>query len=187
VLSQQLARFLLFLVSVGLPTTLLVGLIRRSIRKQRETREPDLPIRRAILALQPPHLPVPELEFAALAASSMPPTLAAHSRAIANGYPLDHRGAVRREGNPTLIELDIGGGTPYRGWVLNRSTTGLRLACRAPANIGARIMVRSRQYTEPGPWVALQVQNCTRHDDESWILGCRFIEQQQWNVLLLFG
>jgi len=101
--------------------------------------------------------------------------------------PLEgNRRAVRRDGVPTLVELGIGK-KAYQGWILNRSTTGLCIATRAPVGPGSTIMVRGVQYSEPGPWVMLRVQNCSQDGDDCLILGCQFVGSQPWSVLLHFG
>ena len=98
----------------------------------------------------------------------------------------ENRGAVRRDGVPTLVELSIGE-KAYQGWILNRSTTGLCVATRALVGPGSTIMVRGLQYSEPGPWVTLRVQNCSQDGDDCLVLGCQFVGSQPWGVLLHFG
>ena len=100
---------------------------------------------------------------------------------------LDHRSSVRRRGNPSPVEIMRGSSKPCRGWVLDRSTTGLCLTVCDPVDIGSTISVRSTQYGESGPWISAQVQHCALKEKNTWVFGCRFVERQPWGVLLLFG
>src|SRR5262249_9173363 len=75
---------------------------------------------------------------------------------------------------------------PCGGYVLDRSTAGLRLATPRQFPVGALLTVRADSAPAEVPWVQVQVRSCTPVGDH-YQVGCSFLEQPPWNVLLLFG
>jgi hypothetical protein len=98
----------------------------------------------------------------------------------------EKREALRRAGNPTAVQIADPQGKTIKGWVLNRSTKGLAVACAETFDVGSTISLRSVQYGTSGPWVHAQVRRCDPAQ-EGWVIGCKFSETLPWNVLLLFG
>jgi hypothetical protein len=99
----------------------------------------------------------------------------------------DRRNKYRREGPPVPVDL-VGpdGRTSVRAYVLDRNSSGVRLAVQQPmaTNIGVRLMPCQ---APPGtPWSRAEVCWCKSEKDHSEI-GCRFTDELPWNVLLLFG
>jgi PilZ domain len=100
----------------------------------------------------------------------------------------DRRTSVRREGPPVEVTVTSPGfkaGTNH-GYVLDRSTGGLRLALASGMAPGSSIQVRAKNAPETTPWVTVIVRNC-KDTGEHFELGCEFDKTPPWNVLLLFG
>jgi hypothetical protein len=100
----------------------------------------------------------------------------------------DRRGAVRREGQPVRVTLAAG---TFRngvaeGFVIDRSTGGLRIAATAAVAPGSVIQARAAHAPDTVGYVPLIVR-CCRKSGEFFELGCEFEQTPPWNVLLLFG
>lgn len=100
----------------------------------------------------------------------------------------DRRGAVRREGTVVRVMLAA---PPFRngvgeGFVLDRSTGGLRIAVTTPLEPGITVQVRATNAPETVGFVGVLVRSC-RKTGEFYELGCEFEKTPPWNVLLLFG
>jgi hypothetical protein len=100
----------------------------------------------------------------------------------------DRRGAVRREGSVVRVTLAA---PPFRngvgeGFVLDRSTGGLRIAVTTPLEPGIVVQVRATNAPETVGFVGVLVRSC-RKSGEFYELGCEFEKTPPWNVLLLFG
>ncbi len=99
----------------------------------------------------------------------------------------DRRGSVRREGPPVKVTVTS---TALRGeemgYVLDRSTGGLKVALTVAVPAGATVKVRAQNAPDTVPWVTALVRSC-RNAGRHFELGCEFDETPPWNVLLLFG
>lgn len=100
----------------------------------------------------------------------------------------DRRGSLRREGPPVKVVLSA---PSFRskhdiGYVLDRSTGGLRIAMRLAMAPGSTMQVRAANAPDTVPWVTVIVRNC-RNAGQHYELGCEFDRTPPWNVLLLFG
>jgi hypothetical protein len=100
----------------------------------------------------------------------------------------DRRGAVRREGQPVRVTLAA---TTFRngvaeGYVIDRSTGGLKIAAQVAVAPGSTLQVRAVDAPDTVGFVTLIVRSC-RKSDEHYELGCEFEKTPPWNVLLLFG
>lgn len=100
----------------------------------------------------------------------------------------DRRGSVRREGPPVKVVLSSPSFRSKQdyGYVLDRSTGGLRIAMRLAMAPGSTMQVRAANAPDSIPWVTLIVRNC-RNAGQHYELGCEFDRTPPWNVLLLFG
>lgn len=98
----------------------------------------------------------------------------------------EKRYALRRDGNPTEVQIADGSLKDLTGWVLNRSTMGLCLTSPEDLEVGSVISIRSTHYGDSGPWVLAQVRRCEAAP-KGWMVGCRFVNPLPWNVLLRFG
>jgi hypothetical protein len=100
----------------------------------------------------------------------------------------DRRGAVRREG--TVVRVTVAAPV-FRngmgeGFVLDRSTGGLRIAVTTPLEAGHIVQVRASNAPETIGFVGVLVRSC-RKSGEFYEIGCEFEKTPPWNVLLLFG
>jgi hypothetical protein len=100
----------------------------------------------------------------------------------------DRRGAVRREGQPVRVTL---ASNTFRsgacdGYVIDRSTGGLKIASPAAVAPGSTLQVRAVDAPDTVGFVVLLVRSC-RKGDGHYELGCEFEKTPPWNVLLLFG
>ena len=100
----------------------------------------------------------------------------------------DRRGAVRREGQPVRVVLAA---NTFRngacdGYVIDRSTGGLKIASQAGVAPGTTLQVRAVDAPDTVGFVTLLVRSCRKSDDY-YELGCEFEQTPPWNVLLLFG
>ena len=100
----------------------------------------------------------------------------------------DRRGAVRREGQPVRVVLAA---STFRngacdGYVIDRSTGGLKIASQSAVAPGSTLQVRAVDAPDTVGYVTLLVRSCRKSDDH-YELGCEFEQTPPWNVLLLFG
>ena len=101
----------------------------------------------------------------------------------------DRRTSTRREGgNPVKVILAsqaFKSGSQI-GYVLDRSTGGLRLASTTGMPVGTSVQVRASHAPEESPWVTVFVRSC-KPNGKGFEMGCEFDKTPPWNVLLLFG
>ena len=100
----------------------------------------------------------------------------------------DRRGAVRREGTVVRIVMAA---PAFRngvgeGFVLDRSTGGLRIAVTTPLEPGLIVQVRAANAPETVGFVGVHIRSCRKNGD-FYEIGCEFEKTPPWNVLLLFG
>ena len=100
----------------------------------------------------------------------------------------DRRGAVRREGSAVRVVLaaPIFRNGVGEGFVLDRSTGGLRITVATAVEPGTNVQVRAANAPESVEFVGMMVRSC-RKNGEFFVLGCEFEKTPPWNVLLLFG
>ena len=100
----------------------------------------------------------------------------------------DRRGATRREGAPVRVLLSS---PSFRngvndGFVVDRSTGGLRIAMQSAMAPGSTMQVRAANAPDNITFVTVIVRNCKKSGD-FFEIGCEFEKTPPWNVLLLFG
>jgi len=100
----------------------------------------------------------------------------------------NRRSSSRRDGTPVRVVLSSPAfrGQMETGWVLDRSTGGLRIAVSQPIAVGATVQVRAENAPSTIPWVTVVIRSC-RDTGKHQELGCAFETTPPWNVLLLFG
>jgi hypothetical protein len=100
----------------------------------------------------------------------------------------DRRGSIRREGKPVrvLVSCPVFKNKLSSGWVIDRSTGGLRLALEVAVAPGTGMQVRAVNAPDTIPWVTVLARSC-RDTGDYFELGCEFEQTPPWNVLLLFG
>lgn len=100
----------------------------------------------------------------------------------------DRRGSQRREGQPVRVVL---ASNTFRngagdGYVIDRSTGGLKLATQVAVPPGTTVQVRATTAPDTVGFVTVIVRSC-RQNATYYELGCEFEQTPPWNVLLLFG
>jgi hypothetical protein len=100
----------------------------------------------------------------------------------------DRRETVRREGAPVRVLL---ASPTFRngigdGYVLDRSTGGLRVAMSIAMPPGSTMQVRAVNAPDTIGFVTVIIRSCRKNDD-FFEIGCEFDKTPPWNVLLLFG
>lgn len=100
----------------------------------------------------------------------------------------ERRAAPRRKGNP--ISVHITNGSPnsdaLEGWVMDRSSGGLRLLVDEVMLPGALLHIRPVKALPHFPWIQVRVKNCFP-ERKSWSLGCQFLHKLSWDDLQHFG
>ncbi len=104
------------------------------------------------------------------------------------GSATEQRKAHRRAGNPVevLIAAEQSTTPDWRGWVVDRSVGGLCLC--VPEEFAQGTFLRAIPANAPQltPWTELEVRSC-RSTNDGYEIGCQFVRQPPWSVLLLFG
>lgn len=100
----------------------------------------------------------------------------------------NRRGSLRRDGQAVEVEVMSPAfkGGQAGGYVVDRSTGGLRLVLAAGLAAGTAVQVKAKHAPDTTPWVTVLVRSC-RPSDGHFELGCEFEKTPPWNVLLLFG
>ena len=100
----------------------------------------------------------------------------------------ERRRSVRRLGVPTAVQI----GDPKKpkkvieGYVLDRSSGGLRLAMEKPFATGAALQIRPSNAPPESPWIVIIIRSC-REVGDYFEVGCQFQEELPWHLLLMFG
>jgi hypothetical protein len=98
------------------------------------------------------------------------------------------RMSVRRQG--AVVEVAITDrrcvARPRLGYVLDRSTGGLRIATDVIRPVNSLMNVRAKSAPDYVPWTMVEVRSC-RQVGDYYEVGCMFVEPPPWSVLLLFG
>jgi hypothetical protein len=100
----------------------------------------------------------------------------------------DRRGAVRRDGAPVRVLISS---STFRngvndGYVVDRSTGGLRILLQTAMAPGSTLQVKAINAPDTVGFVTVIVRSCRKNTDH-FELGCEFEKTPPWNVLLLFG
>jgi len=100
----------------------------------------------------------------------------------------DRRQSLRRDGAPVevMVQSSVLLDGAMNGYVLDRSTGGLRLALATSVAPGSTLQLRARHAPDNSPWVPAIVRSC-RPVESHFELGMEFEKTPPWNVLLLFG
>jgi PilZ domain len=102
--------------------------------------------------------------------------------------PDERRRTSRRSGVPTAIQMVEAKkfGKVQEGFVLDRSSGGLRVATERPLPTGSVLQVRPTNAPPETPWVIVIIRSCKESGD-FFEIGCQFQEVVPWHVLLMFG
>jgi hypothetical protein len=102
--------------------------------------------------------------------------------------PDERRRSTRRSGVPTPVQV-CDPKKPKRvvdGYVLDRSSGGLRLALAKPFPAGAALQIRPANAPPENPWIVIIVRSC-REIGDYFEVGGQFQEELPWHLLLMFG
>jgi hypothetical protein len=100
----------------------------------------------------------------------------------------DRRQALRRAGSFVAVRIvqPTGPGLPDAGWVTDRSARGLCVAVVQPIAVGTQLSLVPVDAPPGTAPVAAVVKHC-RQKRKHYYLGCQFVSELPWSVLLLFG
>jgi hypothetical protein len=101
--------------------------------------------------------------------------------------PSERRIAPRRKGSAvSVLVTDEQHPEPYRGWVVDRSTTGLCLELDDAKQPGEILQLKPAEAPQATAWIPAEVRY-SRQKGNVHHVGCQFLQTPPWNVLLLFG
>jgi hypothetical protein len=100
----------------------------------------------------------------------------------------ERRASPRRKGNPVPVAIANGDekAEPIQGWVVDRSSGGLRLLVDDAVPAGTVLKVRPTKAPPSFPWLQVKVKSCYP-ERKSWKLGCQFVQKVSWEQLQQFG
>lgn len=103
------------------------------------------------------------------------------------GSRSEKRRSLRRNGNPVhvFIAPDQSNEPAWRGWVLDRSMGGMCIGVADEFTPGTILRLMPANATMV-PWTDVEVVHC-RPASDGFELGCKFIKQPPWGILLMFG
>jgi hypothetical protein len=107
---------------------------------------------------------------------------------FAQGSPSNLRKAARRGGNlvEVLYARPEGRGNPLKGWVMDRSVSGLCLWLGEDFPEGTILSVLPVSASSVTPWTDVEVCNC-RPGQEGFEIGCKFVKSPPSLILMQFG
>jgi hypothetical protein len=105
-----------------------------------------------------------------------------------HGSKSERRAGPRRGGNPVAIYYQPleRKGQPLEGWVRDRSVGGMCIILHEQFAAGTFLRLLPVSAPDTTPWVDVEVRSCRKQGD-GYELGCQFVKQPPWGVLLLFG
>jgi hypothetical protein len=77
---------------------------------------------------------------------------------------------------------------PVRGWVVNRSTDGLRLELTEEGDVdpGTILSVKAVESSRAIPWIQVKVIH-QRRIRTGWELECDYLRIPPWSIRMIFG
>lgn len=116
------------------------------------------------------------------------PARPAPATQVQAGPGAERRSAPRRKGNPVPVLLTNANATldPFQGWVLDRSTGGLRILVDQQVVIGTVLSVRPAKAHASFPWIQVKVRSC-QPERSSFHLGVQFVQKPAWGEMQAFG
>jgi hypothetical protein len=85
-----------------------------------------------------------------------------------------------------LIAAKLPGQEPAKAVVVDRSRGGLCLSLSQPAAEGTILRLRVASLADDMEWVEVEVKHC-RRTKQRWLVGCKFVQDLPWTVVLMFG
>jgi hypothetical protein len=100
----------------------------------------------------------------------------------------ERRTSLRRKGQPIVVQIrdaeaaaEVG-----RGQIVDRSLGGVCLGVDDPIDEGTMLTIRPARAPDSVGWLPVVVKSC-REKAGSWELGCEFLQQPSWHILMHFG
>jgi hypothetical protein len=102
--------------------------------------------------------------------------------------PAERRSAPRRAGNPLSVQITNAKvkGETLEGWIVDRSSGGIRLLVDQAMEPGTLLNVRPTKAHPSLGWVEVKVRSCSP-ERNSFKIGCQFINKLTWAELQMFG
>jgi hypothetical protein len=102
--------------------------------------------------------------------------------------PAERRSAPRRAGNPLSVQITNAKvkGETLEGWIVDRSSGGIRLLVDQAMEPGALLNVRPTKAHPSLGWVEVKVRSCSP-ERNSFKVGCQFVNKLTWAELQMFG
>jgi hypothetical protein len=100
----------------------------------------------------------------------------------------ERRADPRRKGNPVSVQVSNEKATaePFQGWVVDRSTGGVRLLVDQEVKPNTVLSVRPSKSHPGFTWVQVRVKSC-KPERSSYNLGCQFMRKLTWAEMQAFG
>jgi hypothetical protein len=100
----------------------------------------------------------------------------------------ERRADPRRKGNPVSVQVSNEKATsePFQGWVVDRSTGGVRLLVDQEVKPNTVLSVRPTKSHPGFTWVQVKVKSC-KPERSSFNLGCQFMRKLTWAEMQAFG
>ena len=94
-----------------------------------------------------------------------------------------------RQGGPVvevIIHNSPSTGSPWCGWVVDRSTDGVCFTSPESIPVGMVLSIRATTAPETVPWAQVEVKHCLFKFGR-WVVGGKFLESVPYDVLRLLG
>lgn len=102
----------------------------------------------------------------------------------------ENRQAKRRTGKFVPVEVSVMHNKEWRpihGYVTDRSRLGLGIAMPGKPSKGEVLRVRPQENLDSVTSIEVEVVHVRLLDKDHVLVGCKFLKEQPWSTLLLFG
>jgi len=105
-----------------------------------------------------------------------------------DGPPGERRASPRRVGNPVSVQIssEEDESESFQGWVVDRSSGGIRLLVDQAFDAGTILNLRPTKAHPSLTWIKVEVKSC-RPERNSYKIGCEFVTKPSWAELQAFG
>lgn len=107
---------------------------------------------------------------------------------VAQPKARDRRTAARRDGRPVPVQImeedevtEIG-----VGHMMDRSHTGICFVTHFPIVSGKKVNIRPHQTGGKHAYLLVEVKHC-HHVGAVWEVGCKFVKQPPWSLMMDLG
>lgn len=145
-----------------------------------------IPVRPAQAGAPPPSVPQRGSPAKDTIHSKAPPARAEPELAEDAGPRGERRAAPRRGGNPKSVQISNADGESLQGWVVDRSSGGVRLLVDQALDIDTVLSLRPTNAHPSVGWIQVRVKSC-RPERNSFNIGCEFVNKLSWSELQVFG